>query len=113
LVVPTPLGDAVRILSTPETERAGLAGLVGSVRGETKPSESGVSVIGGSADDFALEVQFEGRNESSWLPLDLVQFVGGEAEARGSARRGTGKWEEGDLPRSLWRRLLARLRGRA
>ena len=110
--MPARLGDAVRILSTPETERAGLARLVGSVRGETKPSESGVSVIGGAADDFALEVRFEGRNESSWLPLDLVQFVGGEADARGSGRRGTGKWKEGDLPRSLWRQFLDRLRGR-
>jgi hypothetical protein len=109
--MPASLGDAVRIVSTPETERAGLAGLVGSVRGETKPSESGVAVIGGAADDFALEVHFEGRKESHWFPLELVQFVGDAAGANGRARKETGKWHEKDLPRSLWRRLLARLRG--
>jgi hypothetical protein len=105
-------GETVRIVSTPETERAGLAGLVGSAVGETQPSASGVSVIGGAADDFALEVHFEERKESHWFPLELVQFVDQEAGTKGWARKETGKWKESDLPRSLWRRFLARLRGR-
>ena len=70
-------------------------------------------MIGGAADDFALEVHFEERKESRWLPLDLVQFVDNGAGAKGRARKETGKWQERDLPRSLWRRFLARLRGRA
>jgi hypothetical protein len=111
--MPARLGDAVRIVSTPETERAGVAGLVGSVCGETKPSASGVSVIGGAADDFALEVHFEERKESHWFPLELVQFVDQEGGARGPVRKETGKWHERDLPRSLWQRVFARLRGRA
>lgn len=111
--MPARLGDAVRIVSTPETERAGLAGLVGNVLGETKPSASGVPVIGGAADDFALEVRFEERKESRWFSLELVQFVNREAGAKGWVRKETGKWQERDLPRSLWRRFLARLRGRA
>ena len=112
--MPARFGESVRILSTPETERAGLAGLVGRVLGETRPSASGVPVMGGvGADDFALEVRFEERKESYWFPLELVRFVGRETGGREGARKGTGKWEEKDLPRSLWRRLLARLRGRA
>lgn len=112
--MPARFGDSVRILSTPETERAGVAGLVGRVLGETKPSASGVTVIGGdAADDFALEVRFDERKESCWLPLELVRFEGRETGGEEGARKGTGKWEEKDLPRSLWRRLLARLRGRA
>jgi len=111
--MPARLGDSVRILSTPETERAGLAGLVGSVRGEAKPSASGMPVIGGAADDYALEIYFEERHEGYWFPLELLQFVDREAGAKGWVRKETGKWKESELPRSLWRRFLARLRGRA
>jgi hypothetical protein len=111
--VPARLGDAVRIVSTPETERARLAGLVGNVSGETKPSASGVLVIGGAADDFALEVYFEERKESHWFAFELLQFVDHEIGAETRVRKETGKWSERDLPRSLWQRFLARLRGRA
>ncbi|HEY7114161.1 MAG TPA: hypothetical protein VIA45_14625 [Thermoanaerobaculia bacterium] len=111
--MPGRVGDAVRIFSTPETERARLAGLVGRVRGETKPSVSGVAVIGSAADDFALEVFFEERQESRWFALDLLQFVRQESGEKEGALKGTGKWEERDLPRSFWRRLRTRLRSRA
>ena len=111
--MPARLGEAVRIVSTPETERAGLASLVGKVRGETRPSSSGVTVIGGAADDFALEVHFEERRETLWFTLDLLQFVSQESGKREGSRKGTGKWEERDLPRSFWQHLMARLRGRA
>ena len=112
-------GDLVRIVSTPETERAGIAGRVGRVRGETQPSASGVEVIGRGevADDFALQVQLDGRSESHWVTLDLVEFIDprsaapspGSPEPR--SRPKTEEWQEKDLPSSVWKRFLARLRG--
>jgi hypothetical protein len=112
-------GDLVRIVSTPETERAGIAGLLGRVRGETQPSASGVAVIGrvGVADDFALQVQLDGRSESHWVTLDLVEFIDprSAAQSPGSeeprARPKTEEWQKKDLPSSGWQRFLARLRG--
>jgi hypothetical protein len=112
-------GDLVRIAATPETERAGIAGLVGRVRGETQPSASGVPVIGraGVADDFALQVQLDGRAESHWLTLDLLEFIDprSAAPSPGSPqprpRPKTEEWQEKDLPSSVWQRFLARLRG--
>jgi hypothetical protein len=112
-------GDLVRIASTPETERAGIAGLVGRVRGETQPSASGVDVIGraGVADDFALQVQIDGRSESHWLTLDLLDFIdprfesGSPGASQPRSRPKTEEWQEKDLPSSVWQRLLARLRG--
>lgn len=112
-------GDLVRIASTPMTQQAGIAGLVGSVCGETNPSVSGVTVIGGAQDDFALNVFCEASKESYWLTLDLVEFLDPqpgatprlEGVAKGWVRQKTGKWRDADLPpTSLWRRLLARLR---
>ena len=112
-------GDRVRIASTPITQHAGIAGLVGSVFGETKPSASGVTVIGAVQDDFALNVFVDERRESYWLTLDLVEFLDHQAGstirlngvAKEWVRQKTGKWREVDLPpTSLWQRLLARLR---
>ena len=113
-------GDLVRVASTPETEQAGLAGLVGRVRGETQPSVSGVVVIGGAADDFALQVQFDERGESHWLAFDLVEFVDLKQKPRSGSpdspkerlRPKTEEWQEKDLPSSRWQRFVARLRGR-
>jgi len=106
-------------VSTPETERAGIAGLVGRVRGETQPSASGVEVIGrvGVADDFALQVQLDGHSESHWLALDLIEFIDPRSAAQSPAssqprsRPKTEEWQEKDLPSSVWKRFLARLRG--
>ncbi len=110
-------GDLVRVATTPETERAGLAGLVGRVRGETQPSVSGVAVIGGGADDFALQVQFDERGESQWLAFDLVEFVDQQRSpspdsSKERVRPKTEEWQEKDLPSSRWQRFVARLRGR-
>ena len=114
-------GDMVRIVSTTETERAGLAGLLGRVRGETQPSVSGVAVIGAVADDFALEVEFDDPEGSRWLTLELVEFVdpkqkqsqrsGSPDPSKQRVRPKTEEWQEKDLPSSRWRRFLARLRG--
>ena len=110
-------GDLVRVASTPETERAGIAGRTGRVRGETQPSASGVEVIGrdGVTDDFALEVELDGGGERRWLTLDLVEFVnpasGTSAPVRERSRPKTEEFQEKDLPSSVWQRILARLRG--
>jgi len=113
-------GDLVRIVSTSETERAGLAGLYGYVRDETQPSVSGVAVIGGAPDDFALQVQCDGRSDSHWLPLDLVEFVDPKQKqgprsvpdaSKERVRPKTQEWQEEDLPSSRWQRFVARLRG--
>jgi hypothetical protein len=116
-------GDLVRIVSTPETERAGLAGLVGRVRSETQPSVSGVEVIGAVADDFALQVDFDDPKGSRWLTLELVEFVdpkqkqsqrsGSTTPPQERVRPKTEEWQEKDLPSSRWQRFVARLRGRA
>jgi hypothetical protein len=66
--------DRVRVRSTPETERLGLAGLVGEVMGETIPSSSGVAeVIGGAAADYAINAWFEERREQYWFHPDLLE----------------------------------------
>ena len=49
-------GDNVVIRSTRETEAAGVAGRTGSVTGFTTPSVTGVEVVGGTAEDYALGV---------------------------------------------------------
>ena len=112
-------GELVRIVTAPETERVGIAGLVGRVRGETQPSASGVNVIAraGVPDDFALQVPIDGRSESPWLTLDLLEFIDPRSESgspgapKPRSRPKTEEWQEKDLPSSVWQRLLARLRG--
>lgn len=68
-------GDSVRIADTPETRESGIAGLTGSVLGETTPSSTNVKVIGNLDDDFALHVYIEGIENELWLAPDLVEFV--------------------------------------
>lgn len=68
-------GDNVRIRSTPLTESLGLAGLTGSVYGETTPSVTGVTVIGEVTEDFAINVMIEHRDEQLWFAPQLVEFV--------------------------------------
>jgi hypothetical protein len=68
-------GDNVRIVSTPLTVDLGLAGLVGQVYGETRLSYTGVEVVGEPADDYALNVQLEGRPDTIWFAPHLLQFI--------------------------------------
>ena len=68
-------GDNVRIVDCPETRAKGIAGLVGSVYGETTPSVTGVEVIGATPDDFALKVHFEGTDDEIWIAPELVEFL--------------------------------------
>jgi hypothetical protein len=71
---PTTTGYA-RVRVTPATETHGLAGRVGAVVGETRPSHSGVAVIGDTPDDFALAVLFEGGVGTHWFPPALLEPV--------------------------------------
>jgi hypothetical protein len=68
-------GDNVRIQRTPETERLGIAEMIGNVYGETNPSESKVTVIGDVMSDYALNVYFEKLDASFWLAPQLLEFV--------------------------------------
>jgi hypothetical protein len=98
--------DRVRIKASQETEALGLAGRVGQIYGWTTPSVTGVSVIGSTADDYAVNVHFEALDDSFWFSEDLVERVDrGEGtvislEGRDSewVRRADGEWEE--RPRS-------------
>jgi len=68
-------GDRVRIRPSPEIESKGLASLIGQVYGQTTPSEIGVEVIGELTSDYAINVFFDDRNESSWFAPALVEFI--------------------------------------
>ena len=68
-------GDHVRITTTEQTERLGLAGREGTVFGFTTPSVTAVKVIGVSTDDYAINVHFDHLNESFWFAEDLIEFI--------------------------------------
>ena len=74
----------VGIRSTPETVALGLAGLSGLAFGETKPSSSGVAVIGNAGDDYAIAVRVEARDETLWFAPDLLDRVGPPPRPRGA-----------------------------
>jgi hypothetical protein len=105
-------GDRVRIKASPETEAAGVAGLEGDVYGFTTPSVTGVSVIGGSPHDHALNVSIENRG-ALWFRPDLVEVLHHNAGLEVSVgnvkaiRRADGSWSESAINGGG---LLARLR---
>lgn len=67
--------DHVRIRSTDETERLGLAGREGQVFGWTTPSVTGVTVIGSPTEDYAINVNFDELKANHWFAEDLVEFI--------------------------------------
>ena len=95
-------GDNVRGRSTPLTQELGLAGLVGQVYGETKPSVTRVEVVGETNEDYAVNVFFEGRGEDLWFAPGSLEFVdhapGTEIQIKDVAKRWirseTGEWTE-------------------
>ena len=98
--------DRVRVKATNETERLGLARLIGQIYGWTTPSSTGVSVIGSLAQDHAINVHFEETNADFWFSEDLLELVDhgagtviaiDEAETEW-VRLQNGEWEE--RPRS-------------
>ena len=94
-------GDNVRVATTSLTVSLGLAGLTGAVSGETRPSVTGVAVIGEGAADYAINVQLDGRGESLWFVPELLEFVDhapGTEIVIGTKRLvrvATGEWVEG------------------
>ena len=114
-------GDNVRILRTAETERLGIADLIGNVYGETTPSDTKVEVIGKLESDYAVNVYFDTLDVSYWIAPQMLEFVGHapgtEIHVQGSpfksVRQPDGTWK--DIPvgpaRDSWlRRLLSRLK---
>ncbi|WP_206757905.1 hypothetical protein, partial [Sphingomonas sp. CFBP 13706] len=67
--------DRVRISFSADTERLGLAGRKGQVCGSTTPSLTGVSVIGSTVDDYAINVQLEEVDEALWFSEELVELI--------------------------------------
>jgi hypothetical protein len=93
-------GDRVRIKQSPETTAAGVAGLEGDVYGFTTPSVTGVDVIGGAPDDYAINVSLNTLGTDRWFRPDLVEFlhynVGTEMTAGNvrAVRQADGSWAE-------------------
>jgi hypothetical protein len=114
-------GDNVRIQRTAETERLGIAEMIGNVYGETNPSESKVTVIGDVTSDYALNIYFEKLDASFWLAPQLLEFVnhapGTEVFVHGSLFKSVhqrdGSWKQVSLSpeRQSWMaRLLHKLK---
>ncbi len=105
VTTPISFGDNVCVRETPATTAAGLAGLSGNVYGHTTPSVTGVEVIGDLTEDFAVNIHFEGRGESFWFAVELLEFVdhapGTEIQLAGVpkkwVRTESGKWQEIEL----------------
>ena len=95
-------GDTVQIRDIQLTRELGLAGLRGIIYGMTVPSSSGVTVIGSTEKDYALNVHFETRNEALWFAPDLIELIdhgaGTEIRLEGVdkkwVRRADGRWDE-------------------
>ena len=92
--------DNVQIRTSPATEEAGIAGLAGEVFGWTKPSVTGVDVIGGASEDTAINVFVTDRDEEYWLNPELVELVDVGAGAtmtvgsKAFVKTEAGEWEE-------------------
>ena len=77
------VGDRVRVRSSMETEKLGLAGVTGEIRGQSMPSATGVEMLGTSITDRALYVAFPQRNTAMWIAPDLLEKV--EAASAGDS----------------------------
>ena len=70
-----PTTEYARVRSTPQTEKRGLAGHIGIFVGVTKPSSSGMLVIGDTPDDYALALHFDDLGEDFWFAPELLDLV--------------------------------------
>ena len=92
--------DLVRIKSSPETDRLGLSGKLGHIRGFTTPSVTNPTVIGDLREDYALSVYFEDNEQQLWLADQLLEYLDHDPglEATIGGRRlfytPDGRWEE-------------------
>ena len=80
-------GDKVRLRATPATESRGIAGRTGIVHGFTTPSQTGVEVIGDFADDYAIAVMVEGKNQRDVVRREPFGIIGS------STRHDSGNWQ--------------------
>ena len=95
-------GDNVRIARTAETERLGIADMIGNVYGETTPSDTNVEVIGELKSDYALNVYFDVLDVSYWFAPHMLEFVdhapGTEIHVHGSPFKSVhqpdGSWKD-------------------
>ncbi|MBD8737776.1 hypothetical protein [Sphingomonas sp. CFBP 13706] len=92
--------DRVRIRSSADTERLGLAGREGEVYGLTTPSQIGVSVIGSTVNDYAINVHFEEVDEAFWFSEELVELIDKGAGTVISLDEHNAEW--GRLPNGHW-----------
>jgi hypothetical protein len=109
--------DSVQIVRTAETIATGHADRTGACHGFTTPSVTGVSVIGDTGNDRALNVAFD-DGTAAWFDPSLVAFLdfnAGQVMTIGEksfVREATGEWVESadpGLPR-IERSLPSRLR---
>lgn len=69
-------GDCVRIVPADSTTASGHADRIGVCYGLTTPSATGVEVVGGAADDVALNVHFDDEAvQDAWFAPELVALV--------------------------------------
>jgi hypothetical protein len=68
-------GDRVRVLTSPETLAAGIAGREGETYGFTTPEYAEVNVIGGFLDGQALYLSLDPSDMNVWIRPDLVELV--------------------------------------
>ena len=67
--------EYARVRGAPETEALNLAGRIGFYTGYTRPSASGMPVVGDAPDDYALAVYFEELAETFWFRPELLESV--------------------------------------
>lgn len=70
--------DTVRVRVIPETEALGLAGLTGTVCGETVPSSSGVfqaDIVGNLTEDYAVSVRFGELFREYWFARGSLELL--------------------------------------
>lgn len=68
-------GDNVRIRDTPETTERALAGRTGQIHGVTRPSVTGVSVIGPLRSDCDFNVSLESPAGEHGFAEELLEFI--------------------------------------
>ena len=73
-------GDIVKVLSSEQTEEAGLSGKTGEILGETSPSSTGVTYFGDAKDDYVVNVEFLDINEEYWFTPDLLEVVSDDSK---------------------------------
>jgi hypothetical protein len=95
-------GDTVRVKSSPITEDRGFAGKVGTVWGQTTPSQTKPEVIGTPEKDYAVNVYFDDFEEQHWFAEELLELVdhgaGATVQLKGVpttwVRKPDGSWAE-------------------